>query len=96
MMHRVFALVRLRFMLGGMAMERSGCHFPKPLDIVHVRHIGFDIPTAGGRADLLGTLVDALAQQFGAANCGQSKMRMPREFRRPSSRPRSTLREVCR
>jgi hypothetical protein len=48
MMRRVFALMRLRFMFGGMAMDWPGRHFPKPLDIVNAWHIGFDIPAAGG------------------------------------------------
>ena len=48
MLRHVFALMRLGFMLGGMAVDWPGRHFPEPFDIVNVRHIGFDIAAAGG------------------------------------------------
>ena len=48
MTSRVFTLMRVRFMFGGMAVGCLGRHFPEPFDMVNIRHIGFDIAATGG------------------------------------------------
>lgn len=46
-MRRVAALMRVRFMLGGMGLHWLGRRFPEPFDIMNVRHVGVDISAAG-------------------------------------------------